>query len=131
MLTLLSAVVALGVAAPALADKPEEKQAPPGLKVHVDKETGQLRQATAAEAAAMEDATQKQLAADWWNATVPGSSADGVIELANGAKMMRMDVDSLEAFAIRINADGKAVAMHTDVDGEGIAEVKEVTREER
>jgi hypothetical protein len=131
MLTTVSAILALGLAPAALADKPEDKPTPPAMKVHVDKETGKLRRATAAEAEAMEDATQRQLAADWWDATVPGSDADGEIELANGGKMMRMSVDSLEAFAIKIDEDGKAVAMHADADGEKLEDEKEVTRDDR
>ncbi len=131
MLTALSAILALGVGPAALADKPEDKASPPSLKVQIDKETGKLRKATAAEAEAMEDATQKQLAADWWDATVPGSDADGEIEMANGGKMMRMSVDSLEAFAIRIDDDGKVVAMHADPDGEKLEDNKEVTRDDR
>ena len=120
-LTAISALVVLGISAPALADKPVN----PGMKVQVDKDTGKLRKANAAEAKAMDDATQRQLAADWWDATVPGSDTDGVVELADGTKMKRMSVDSLEAFAIRIDEDGKPVAVHTDADGEKSEEAEE------
>lgn len=118
----------------AIADKPADKPENPGMKVHVDKETGQLRKASKAEAAAMDVAAERQYAADWWDATVPGSDADGILQLANGTKMKRMSVESLEAFAIKINEDGNTIAVHTDADGEKLEDAtdnEEVNHDDR
>lgn len=128
LVTLSLAASVLTVGAPALAEKPDES---PAMKVQIDKTTGKLRNATADEAAALDDAAQKQLAADWWNATVPGDDADGVVTLPSGAQMKRMPVESLEAFAIKVDADGKLVGAHVDPDGASIEEVAEVEHEDR
>jgi hypothetical protein len=115
--TALASIVAFG--SPALADKPADKRTP-AMKVNIDKDTGQLRKANEAEAADMESATQRQLTEDWWNRTVPDTTGGQEIQLANGTKAVRMSADSLEAFAIRIDENGKAVALHTAIDNETV-----------
>lgn len=109
-------VFAFGAAPAVLADPPAHAQA--AMKVKIDKETGKMRAATAAEAADMDSASERQLAADWWNSTVPGSSADGIITLPDGTQMKRMDVDSLQALAIEVDENGQLVGRHTHADGD-------------
>lgn len=120
-IAVLASSLALGsvLGSTALADPPHKPN--PSMKVQIDKDTGQLRNATAAEADALESATQRQLTEDWWNRTVPDTGSQ-VMQLANGGTAVRMTADSLEAFAIRIDEDGNAVALHTSVDAESLEE---------
>ena len=124
-------VVALGAAMSAAADQPSERGTAPEMKVKIDKQTGKMRNATAAEELAMApSATEKQLAIDWWNATVPGDASDGIITLSDGTQMKRMDVESLQAFAITLDDDGNLVGLHTTADGEIETPVTETAAEE-
>lgn len=114
----IAAGVALGLfALGAGAAPPEGKGLGQGMKVQIDKDSGELRSPTAEESRAMEEsATQRELTQKWWDATVPTVGTDEVITLPNGTQAVRLDADSMEAFGARV-VDGKVIGLHTDADG--------------
>jgi hypothetical protein len=119
--------VALGaLSVTAFAAPPAGKGQGQGMKVHIDKETGQLRAPTAQEARALEEtATQRKLTEQWWDETVPRLGDEDIVTLPNGTVAARLDSSYLEAFAVRIE-DGKLVGLHAHPDGTELTDVEEV-----
>lgn len=114
----VAAGVVLGLFAfGASAEPPAGKGLGQGMKVQVDKDSGELRAPTAQESRALEDsATQRELTQRWWDQTVPALGDEAGTTLSNGTRVVRLEADSLEAFGARV-VDGKLIGLHTDADG--------------